>query len=94
MWKTKDERWLCTPNGEVPDTRLRRWLSYHLRWVRCEYCGKTGITEPTRNGPCYHSDLPWQHRDNPNRTRMLCAECREEHDEFWDEMWLNARPSY
>lgn len=98
IWKPKHREtanlWFPVPNGEVPENALSKFLRYHLRGLICENCGKIGRTVETENGPSYASELPWQHRDNPNRTRCFCPECKEGWEEYWGEMWAMARGSY
>lgn len=88
------DMWVSLPNGEVPLNALSKFLRYRLRWWICEACDKRGKTVATTEGPAYASDLPCQHRDNPNRTRMFCQSCKDGWDDYWREMWKNAQPSY
>ena len=61
---------------------------FHHSALPCEYCQT--IDKPREWVPsmtAYHTDLPHDHPDHPNRDVYLCKDCEEQHTEFWTAMW-------
>lgn len=53
--------------------------------MRCKRQDETVKLESSRTQ--YHTDLPWDHPDNPNADIPLCRECAKDHHAHWDDMW-------
>lgn len=74
-----------------------------VRWLRYWYCRLFNVCEHKNfSFPCtgkvelesgrtaYHTLLPREHWDNPNRCVRLCRDHAQEHHEHWDDMWSNV----
>ena len=54
----------------------------------CEGCGTKDKPRSWISGlTAYHSDLPRDHPDHPNRNVYLCEECEKQYTEHWTSMW-------
>ena len=69
------------------------WFRYKL-WPRCEYCGCLGGgLKLHSSGTAYYVppekyDYMAQHPEkDPNRDRLLCDFCAEDHYQYWNDMW-------
>jgi len=58
--------------------------------VECMRCKTTEGVKMESSRTAYHTDLPFDHPDNPNADVPLCPDCAEEHHEFWSDMWSNV----
>lgn len=66
---------------------FKRWITFKLRRIRCEYCGSLrGVKlEPGRTAYVY--DGPTDTFADPNRRSGYCRPCAEDYHTHWDAMW-------
>jgi len=66
-----------------------QWEAFFVWRVypRCEICGtiKNLKLEGSRTMYCFEGD--WDDLKNPNRPKLLCSCCAEEHHDYWNDMW-------
>jgi hypothetical protein len=66
-------------------------IAYAIKFYKikpkCEYCGHlTGLKlESSRTK--YFWEGPLDSTNDPNRMRLLCRCCAEEHHSYWNDMW-------
>jgi len=65
------------------------WLQtcFHSFPFVCGHCRKLGVFKYHFSRTAYYFKGKRNSKEDPNRASFLCAQCRDEDIQYWDDMW-------